>query len=137
MKDHLAAVVQEVVAGATISEQKEANERCNRLVVVGTLLRRSGELNDGVDRFNQKLREIHAQRLLRRGTPCAAASDQEEGNVLLCHPCLRIVDLQRHVEAQTGGGHRFLSQYTFDGLHPNDAGDDVVGREFAKLVMHV
>jgi hypothetical protein len=129
-----------------LNERRFSSLMCPTFVALSTLYPRLAFADD-VRSFNDALLEIRRKRQVGRQTLCPTYEtffqektvDTITGETfLLCHPCLRIVDGGSMVDDVTGVHMKrdaFVSRFTFDGLHPNDEGDMLLGRRLAREVM--
>nr|ACI15988.1 hypothetical protein [Bodo saltans] len=119
---------------------------CSTFAVLSTLYPRT-EYAAELEAFNMALRGIQRRRQTGVGLMCPtpdaflhehALSLMSGETFLLCHPCIRVIDGGAPVVEATGATmpkSEFLLKYTFDGLHPNDEGDDQLGLRMANLLM--
>jgi hypothetical protein len=126
--------------------QKYTATVCPTFAVVSTLFPRTAFATE-LEAFNMALLAMQRRRQLGTGVMCPTPDAFLTENALmlmpgetflLCHPCLRIIDGGAPVVEAAGATmskNDFIEKYTFDGLHPNDEGDEQLGRRMAKLLM--
>lgn len=119
---------------------------CPTFAVLSTLYPRT-EFASEVESFNMALLAIQRRRKLGTGVMCPPHDAFQNDNALqlmsgetflICHPCLRVIDGGATTNVATGEKvprDEFIAEFTFDGLHPNDKGDEHLGRRMAEQLM--
>lgn len=125
-----------------------ASSICPTFAVLSTLYPRA-EFESEIDSLNEALLTIQKKRQLGNRVMCPAHDTFLDEHVLrfisgetflLCHPCIRVIDGGAPVSKKGGGlmpKKDFVASFTFDGLHPNDEGDEQLGQRMAHQLMNL
>lgn len=123
--------------------------RCTTFVAVVTLFPRAGVFAENVTAFNRLLLDIRLRRKHSSAVAVCQKSWDESSQdmplelVLVCHPCVRVLDttFQGGVlgaaedgTSTFGSEAEFVKAMTFDGLHPNDAGEEWLAARLADAI---